>query len=390
MTAGTTFYAYGILLKPLSEDLGASRFVIASALSTFMLVGAIVGPWIGREVDRRGARGLMLLGTVFMSAGFLAFSRIDSVLGLYVAFGGIVALGAALLGPITNTALVSNWFQKRRGTALGISQIGVSLSGMVMAWVATWLIAGYGWRGAILSFSALPLLLVAPVVAAVIVNRPQDRGLLPDGRAVEHGAAPPAPPAAESGSLREALRERDLWLIALLVGLNFGGSGSVIQVIHSHATDLGYTAVRAASVLSLLAAAAALGKPIFGTLADRTSPRSAVALSMGFQVVGLVAILLAPGYAALLAAALVFGLGCGGLIPLFGLLTVSRFGTRRLGAMMGAGFLLMLPFQILGLPFTTAVFDRTGSYAPAFVTFLGFYALATVVLSRLPSGSVEE
>ncbi len=390
MTAGTTFYMYGVLLKPLAEDLDASRFAVGSALSMLMLIGALTGPLIGREVDRRGARGLMLLGTVLMSAGFLAFSRIEGVLGLYVAFGGIVAIGAALLGPITNTALVTNWFQQVRGTALGISQIGVSLSGMVMAFVATWLVAAYGWRGTILAFSAVPLVLVAPVVAAVIVNRPQDRGLLPDGRAREHGTRPPAPPLAEPGSLRETLRERDLWLLALLVGLNFAGSGAVIQVIHSHATDLGYSTARAASVLSCMAGAAALGKPLFGTLADRLSPRAAMAGSIGCQVTGLVAILLAPGYADLLGASLVFGLGCGGLIPLFGLLTLARCGVARLGRMMGALLLLMLPFQLLGLPFATAVFDRTGSYELAFVTFLALYAVAIVVLSRLPSGPVEE
>jgi hypothetical protein len=85
----------------------------------------------------------------------------------------------------------------------------------------------------------------------------------------------------------------------------------------------------------------------------------------------------------------VFGFGCGGLIPLFGLLTVARFGAARLGHMMGAALLLMLPLQLLGLPFATAVFDRTGSYVPAFMTFLALYAIAVVVLTRMPADSVK-
>jgi len=92
MTTGTTFYAFGVLLKPISEDLGASRFAVGSALSLFLLVGSITGPLIGREVDRRGARGMMLVGTVFMSAGFLLFSRIEGIVGLYLAYGGVVAI----------------------------------------------------------------------------------------------------------------------------------------------------------------------------------------------------------------------------------------------------------------------------------------------------------
>ena len=107
MTTGTTFYAFGILLKPLSAGVGASRFAVGLALPIFMWVGAIAGPLIGREVDRRGARSLMLLGTAFVSVGFLGFSQIEGILGLYLAFGGIVALGAALLGPISNTALAA-------------------------------------------------------------------------------------------------------------------------------------------------------------------------------------------------------------------------------------------------------------------------------------------
>ena len=387
MTMGTTFYAFGVLLKPLSEDLGASRFAVGSALPMIMLMGAVAGPIIGREVDRRGARGLMLLGVALLTAGFLAFSRIDSVPGLYASFGLLVALGVALLGPLPNTALVAGWFERTRGRALGISQIGISLSGLFSAYVTTWLVVSYGWRTAILCFAAVPIAIVLPVVHFLVVNRPQDRGLLPDGRP-DDGGPPPAPPA--QGSLRDALREPDLWRIALVIALCFAGSGSVIQVIHSHTTDLGHSDARAASVLALMAGLAALGKPVFGMLADRTSPRTAMAVAIALQAIGLLAILLSPDYSTLLGASLVFGLGFGGLMPLFGMLTAARFGAARLGRMMGAAGPVMLPFQLFGLPFATAVFDRTGSYETAFITFLVFFCAAGFILWQLPAGSVED
>jgi hypothetical protein len=109
-----------------------------------------------------------------------------------------------------------------------------------------------------------------------------------------------------------------------------------------------------------------------------------MAIAIGLQGLGLVGILLAPGYPSLLCASLVFGLGFGGLMPLFGLLTAARFGVVRLGRMMGAAGPIMLPFQIAGLPLATALFDRSGSYRGAFAIFLGFYAAALAVLARLP------
>ena len=387
VTMGTTFYAFGVLLKPISEDLGASRFAVGSALPAIMLMGALAGPVVGREVDRRGARPLMLLGVLVLTLGFLAFSQVRSVVALYASFGLLVALGAALLGPLPNTALVGAWFERTRGRALGISQIGISLSGTVISIVTTWLVVTHGWRTAVLCFAALPIVIVLPVVALLVVNRPQDRGLLPDGR--PHDGSPPPPPPAQ-GSLREALREPDLWRIALVIGFCFAGSASVIQVIHSHTTDLGHSAARAATALSLMAALAALGKPVFGVLSDRTSPRFAMAIAIALQAAGVLGVLAARDYPMILAASVVFGLGFGGLMPLFGLLTATRFGGANLGRMMGSAGPIMVPFQLIGLPFAGAVFDRTGSYAPAFITFLVFYGLAGFVLAQLPAGSVED
>ena len=112
----------------------------------------------------------MLLGTAFLSAGFLVLWRIDSLLGLYLGFGGLVAMGGALLGPLPNTALVTAWFQRARGAALGISQIGISLSGLVMAYVTTWLVVEHGWRVAMICFAVLPVVLTAPKEADVRIR----------------------------------------------------------------------------------------------------------------------------------------------------------------------------------------------------------------------------
>jgi predicted MFS family arabinose efflux permease len=286
---GTVFYSYGILLKPLAEDLGGSRFLIGLGLPALGIVGGIAGPFIGREVDRRSIRGLMILGAAFLAAGFLGLSRATSVWHLYLCFGVLISLGMALLGGIANTALVVNWFARRRGTALGISQIGVSLSGFVMAHVTTWLIEEFGWRTTTAFFGIVPLVLVAPLVWLVVVNRPENLGLFPDGDSRSPDYAGAANPGAETEgwTVRDALRQPAVWIIGLLIGFTFAANGAVIQVTHSHVTDLGFAAAQAATVLSLMAGMAALGKPTFGWLADRTTRRGTMFLCIALQTLGL-------------------------------------------------------------------------------------------------------
>jgi predicted MFS family arabinose efflux permease len=351
-------------------------------------VGGIAGPFIGREVDRRSIRGLMILGAAFLAAGFLGLSRATSVWHLYLCFGVLISLGMALLGGIANTALVVNWFARRRGTALGISQIGVSLSGFVMAHVTTWLIEEFGWRTTTAFFGIVPLVLVAPLVWLVVVNRPENLGLFPDGDSRSPDYAGAANPGAETEgwTVRDALRQPAVWIIGLLIGFTFAANGAVIQVTHSHVTDLGFAAAQAATVLSLMAGMAALGKPTFGWLADRTTRRGTMFLCIALQTLGLSLLLSASNFSSLVFAALVFGMGYGGVLPLWGVLVGSVFGRDVLGRVMGLMAPILLPFQILGLPLATWIFGRTGSYRLAFVIFLSFYAVSAILLAllRLP------
>jgi MFS family permease len=378
---GTVFYSYGILLKPLAQDLSVSRLAVGSALPAMMAFGGMLGPLIGREVDRRPVRVLFVMGTLFLAGGFLTLSRATTLWHFYLAFSVLVATGNALLGGLANTALVSRWFVRSRGTALGISQVGVSLSGMVMAFVTTWLLGELGWRGTAVVFAVVPVVLVAPLVWLAVVDRPEDMGLRPDGDGLDAGVPEASGPA--SFSFRDGLRDPNVWLIALVVGINFAALGGVVQVIHSHVTDLGYSPTWAASVLSVMAGSAAVGKPGFGWLADHTAPRPAMTLSIAMQAAGLGIILLAPGQLGLLGAAALFGLGYGGVLPLWGVLIGVTFGREVFGRVMGAMGPLIIPFQMLGVPFATWIYDRNGSYDAAFGAFIGLYVVASGILLLL-------
>ncbi len=391
VTVGTVFYSYGVLLKPLADDLGGSRLAVGSALPLTMIVVGLAGPSIGRAVDRGSIRAVLLLGAAALSAGFLALSRVAELWQFYLVFGLLISLGMALLGGIANTALVAAWFVRRRGTALGISQIGVSISGMVMAYVTSWLVVLVGWRGTAVAFGVVPIVVLMPLIWSLVVSRPEDRQLQPDG-GPRRPREPEAPVARTAWTIGRALRERSIWIIALVVGLNFAGTSTVILQIYPHATDLGYSATQAATVLSVMAGMAALGKPLFGWLADRYDRRGCMWGAIVFQAIGLYGIMNAATHVSLLGSGALFGLGYGGVLPLWGVLLGALYGREEFGRIIGLMGPMMIPFQTLGIPFAGWVFDRTGSYDGAFLTFLGLYAASALMLGflRLPAHATLE
>jgi MFS family permease len=401
VAVGFLFYSYGVFFKALAADFGGSRLGVGLGLALMNCATGVFAPFLGRALDRISIRHLMCLGALLLSAGFFAASQIRYLWQFYVLLTTLLGMGAAMIGALPSTTLVANWFVRRRGTAFGIATVGISMSGLVMAPISTRLIAALGWRGTFVVYGALVLVLVVPAVWLVVVNRPEEMGLRPDGgeppgrspdRAPER-AARSAPgdklirqPAQPAGPTRGLLRQSAFWAITLAISFNFCGSSSILTHIIPHVTDLGFTGTEAAFVLSTMAGFGVLGKLLFGWLSDRMDKRAALWLATGIQAVGVLLVWKAATYPALLAAGSVFGLGMGGMVPLWGALVGAAFGRHAFGRAMGLMAPFMLPIQIAGVPFTGYVFDRTGSYVIAFGVLMGVYlaAAAALLLLRLP------
>ncbi len=283
VSVGFIFYSYGVFFKALAADFGGSRLGVSLGLSLMQLVTGLFAPFLGRALDRGSIRKIMALGAVCMGFGFFLVSRISELWQFYVVLGSVLALGAALLGGLSGSTLVANWFVSRRGLALGVATMGISVSGLVMAPVATALIADYGWRLTFVLYGVVTLVVVLPSVWLTIVNRPEDLGLEPDGDGrtdetleVVQAVLPLAPgdqiidhQDSFEWSARGALRESNFWIISIVVALNFCAMGAVLTHIIPHATDIGVAPGRAAFVLSCMAGMGVAGKLVFGWMADR-------------------------------------------------------------------------------------------------------------------------
>ncbi len=396
ISVGFIFYSYGVFFKALSAEFGGGRLGISLGLMIMNVVNAFFAPYLGRILDHRSIRNIMTFGVLSLSVGFLIASRVQTLLQFYLVLGTFMGMGAAMVGGLPSSTLVSNWFIRRRGTALGIATMGVSLSGMIMAPVTTQLVAHLGWRTTFVVYGVIAVVIILPLVRRFIENRPEDLGLHPDGVAPEWAMSPdavdePALPLAPGDSMIDhpghlewssvgVLRDRNFWAIALATSLTFSCISALLTHMVPHMTDLGYSPEKAAFALSACAGSGVIGKLWFGWIADRIDIRLAFWIAIFFQFVGMAMVQFTQTYPALILTSAVFGLGMGGIIPLSSALVGQVFGRRFFARTTGLMSPMMLPLQVLGVPMAGYIFDLTGSYMVAFKTYLVLYVIASLML----------
>ena len=145
-------------------------------------------------------------------------------------------------------------------------------------------------------------------------------------------------------------------------------------------TDRGIDLISASVIASSTALFGVMGKLIYGALVDRWDVRWALWLAIAFQVTGQLFMLFGNGYSGFLIGASLFGFGMGGIVPMQGAVVGAAFGRESFGRVLGAMRPPMAIIHLLGVPFAGWVYDSTGSYEPAFLTFLGLYAVTTLVV----------
>ena len=387
LTMGTLFYAFGPLLKPLTEALDADRFEVSLALSLQSAVAALTGPWVGKLVAERSIRALMLTGASLLLVGFLGMGQAQNVWHLYLTYGVVLGWAMSLAGPIPTNTLLANWFDRRRGMAFGIAGFGISISGTVVIPIISWMLLEYDWRVAVSSLGIAAFALFVPLTVLFAVKRPEDRGLLPDNAKPGTGGAldglPEDPTGASHWTFRRALRDRRIWHLVVIVGTSFLGIGGVLLALHSHMTDIGLSAMQAASVMAVLTLMAAIAKPVFGIMADHINKRLAMGISLCCQIVGLSLIIAFESQLGLTLAVVVFGLGYGAVSPLWSVLLAAMFGRAAFARVLGVTAPLTTLFMLAGMPFTTWFYENTGSYLPAFAVLIGGFVVSLTALSML-------
>ena len=238
VAVGTQTYASTVFLKPMTEELGWTRSEFSAVQTVSTVVMGVVGFVVGALIDRRGPRLLMLVGGVICGFALIATSQVQELWQFYLARGVAQTVGNAMLGNLVVNVTISKWFIARRGMAVAIASAGVSLGGVLMTPVVSFVVDHWGWRDAWMALGVMVWLLIIPS-SYVIRRAPEDYGLHPDGLTPEEAtrltlARKKLSSVSEIQWTRpEAIRTKTIWLIILTLH-NLSSCYQAGRYMHAH------------------------------------------------------------------------------------------------------------------------------------------------------------
>jgi MFS family permease len=380
---GTFIYSFPVFFQAMSVDMGWSRGATAMAIALSALLFGILSMFLGAILSRVGARAMFVWGCLIGGIGFILLSTLTTLWQFYLYYALILTFGIASMGFVPGFATVSNWYVRRRSTALGIVSVGAGAGGAVMAPVANHLISSYSWSTAFLFMAAMLIVIGTPIAAFVMRTKPEDIGQLPDGEVPEEANPSPVKKndlAPLPGfTFRQAVRTRALWLIG--IGGLLWGVGFLMGLTHSvaHAVDIGIPAAVAAGAAGFLSLFSIVGRLGFGWMGDRIDKRYVLMAIMACGLLAYIALMLAKSVFLLYIFAFFLGLCVGGITPLVPAILADYFGRRDYGTIYGFSGMFLREVGCAAGPILAGyLFDITGSYEIAFI--VGTVAMAAGIV----------
>ena len=393
---GYAYHAYGFsaLFKPISEELGFSRATTSLAASITRFEGGLEAPLIGYMADRYGPRITVFVGIFLAGLGLILMYFVNSLWSFLLVWAVIGATGINIGLSMPLDVAITNWFVKKRGTAISIKWVFSGLSGVVGLPLIAWMISAHGWRAACVTGGVVLWVVGLPLVWFFIRSkRPEHYGLLPDGAtpSEEDGSDALAAGKAYAADLgeveftgKEAMRTAPFWL--MIAAYMFHGALYPVMNIHCipFLTDRGMDLTVAAATMSVYITASIPARFLGGALIDRIPMRDmryALAGSFALQTVGVTLFLFnQESMAVLYTFFVLYGIGMGAVMPMTPVLRARYFGRKSFGTIAGWSRALTIPVGVIGPVLAGWIFDTTGSYEIAFLLFAITLGMSVVIM----------
>jgi nitrate/nitrite transporter NarK len=366
------FQGFGVLIIPIERTFGWDRWVISAAMSLRQLESGIVSPAVGFLLDRFSSRKLIFWSAVISAVGFLGLGFTNGIVGFFLFFV-VISLGASGVShAVTWPVIISRWFRRNRGLAMGLAVTG-PIFGSPIVILNAQIEEAYGWRIVLIGYGILVLVGVT-LLSMLVRDRPEPYGLRPDGDPPEEGASTERPTGSsprrpDTGlTLHAVLRTKEFWLFTTYLSGTFTvNSAFQAHMIPYFQQDIGLTAAWAAVVMSMVFIISGIGRIGGGYLLDKMDYRlvlAVVAAMMGFALLYL-EVVDVNTVSATLPFALMFGVSFGCLVPMRGAVGSIMFGTRAIGGVLGLLQGGSIAAGMIGPLVMGIIFDLNGNYSVA-------------------------
>jgi MFS family permease len=382
MGLGLGGYIFAVFLKPIVAEMGWTRTAFSVSGGPFLLAMSLASPVVGALTERAGARTVFSIAITLVVAALVLLSYMQSLWHFYL-LGFLLGAAATGLGDIPAGAVVSQWFQRNRGLALGVVYIGSNIGGALVPIIATEIAAVSSWRVALRVLAAVGWVVILPF--ALWVVRERRAAGSPGAALIADPRAAGADSVAPGLTLAEAMRTPSFWiLVGVLFSFYFYYLG-VNNHLVAFLSDAGFSDAAAARRFSAAVAVGIAGKIGMGVLADRVPIRAAIVVNFALMTAGSFILLAVGTRPELLPVFLVVhGFTVAAENVMLPLIIADCFGVRHMAQIYGAIMLVLLPGGVAGPTFAGYMFDTLGSYRMAFTTFalLNVVAVGALLLLR--------
>jgi len=370
---GFSTYTFALFGDEMAKEFGWSRTHINASLS-FLAIGQILGPFVGRVIDRKGPRMVVAFCVLLTAVSYLLRPMMSELWHWYALSFLQYAGFSSTMTPVGR--IVGLWFPNARGRVMGIAMMGNNFGGVVMPGIIGTVIAIGGWQSGYYLQGLLTLLIAITVLIALREPRSVNSATLQTEPSVKNTELP-------GMSMREAIRSKNLYLLLYIFLVGATPFASLLPQLISHYVNEGVNPGTAATAMSILAIGGMSGKIVFGVLGERITARYAMMVSFFGLSVALILSINPTMPGIIWICSPLWGLCMGAFGTLINMIIQDYFGLKSFGSIMGvAGYGTAISFAV-GPILAGLSYDNLGGYQPMFYGIVVVMGIGIFVLQAM-------
>jgi MFS family permease len=374
-------HTFSPFIPVISKDLQISSTSITTAYMIATLFAAFLLPQIGKLVDKFGPRIVLIYTVILLGIGCLIFGAASNFLMLAVAFGFLRFFGQGTL-MLGSANIITQWFDKKRGFALGLMGLGFALSMGIHPPISDFLITNYGWRSAWVIIGLSTWILMLPPLIFLAIDKPEDVNEKPDGiqkKIVNKNTK------IFGLSLNQALKEKSFYILSF----SFFSISTLVTALHFFQVTIlnqyfNLPSREAAALFIPTMITMIIFIPLAGKILDKFETHNVIGIALLVTTSSLISISYSSNITFAIIYSIIFGINNAFNLSLFGYIWPRYFGRLHVGSIQGTGQMVLVVGASIGaMPFALAMdfgYDllltiRLAALYPFLSAFLCFFFL---------------